>query len=165
MNITKIFYMFDCPESRFRKFRNLTEAQTNSQIVHRTKTIKQRWECSGQFQCIVCDISIPPSMPASLKDPGQIKAELLRGSEDWVVGEGIKTLNENAPYSLGNQNKDTKRTTNTVKHFSLVCIHKSKKAVHHKNTTAEPLKFQLPCNQRAKISKSEFSRLLHGTVI
>lgn len=59
-------------------------------------------------------------MPATLKETERIKAELLRGSEDWVVGEGIKTLNEQAPYSLGNRNKDTPRTTNTVQHFSYI---------------------------------------------
>lgn len=64
-------------KSRFRKYRNLIEAQTNSHSLQ-DQTIKQRWECSGQFQYIVCDISIPPSMPETLKDTGQIKAELLR---------------------------------------------------------------------------------------
>ncbi len=57
-------------------------------------------DCSGQIQCIVCDISIPPSMLATLKGTGRIRAELLRGSEDGVVGEGLKTLNELALIAL-----------------------------------------------------------------
>lgn len=115
-------------------------------------------------------------MLAALKDTGRIRAELLRGSERGVVGEGIKNLEWTSPYSLGNQNKETKRP-NTVKHVSYILfIHKGEKkkkaqitktshSLKLKNTTAEPLQFPLPCNQRTKKSKSEFGGFLHGTVI
>ena len=49
-------------------------------------------ECSEKIWGIVCDISIPPRKLATLKDTGRIRAELLRGSEDGVVGEGEKKL-------------------------------------------------------------------------
>ena len=39
----------------------------------------KREERSGQSCCIVCNISIPRSMAATLKDTGRIRTELLRG--------------------------------------------------------------------------------------
>lgn len=56
-------------------------------------------------------------MLETLKDTGWIRAELLTGSEGRVVGEGIKSLNEQASYGLGNQNKGTRGQSEAVKHF------------------------------------------------
>ena len=114
-------------------------SQKNPQNLHTNYDSEMR-EPSGQIWGIVCDISIPPSKLATLKDTGRIRAEPLRGSEDGVVGEGEKSLNERGPFSLGNKNKDTKRTTNTVKHF--VCTWRQRKELRsRKHHTAKSQKY------------------------
>lgn len=142
-------------------FISLQEQMSQKQTLQ-TNYKAERRECSGQIHCIGCDVSIPHSMLATLKDAGRIRAELLRGSGEWVRG---KNLEWTGPYSQGNQNKETRKTTDTSVKSCLYLqanqcsYHKNITQLKLKNTIAVALHFPLPCNQRAKKSKSGFSVL------